>query len=128
MIPLSYASIAGEACTLIGTSTNLVVNGLYRDWLEGPGLGLFEMAWVGLPVVATVIIYMLTAEHWLLPRRESATISYQDVRQYTQARKPPSESLLCGSSTLGFLPPRREDRSRGALSQPLQRRDHSSGA
>ena len=40
MIPLSYAAIIGGTCTLIGTSTNLIVNGLYADHTGGIGLGL----------------------------------------------------------------------------------------
>jgi di/tricarboxylate transporter len=98
MIPLSYASIAGGACTLIGTSTNLVVNGLYTTRTGGPGFGLFEIAWVGLPVVAVVLTYLLTAGHWLLPRRTSASASYEDVRQYTAEMLVQRGSPLVGRS------------------------------
>jgi di/tricarboxylate transporter len=98
MIPLSYASIAGGTCTLIGTSTNLVVNGLYTTRTDAPGFGLFELAWVGLPVVATVLIYLLTAGQWLLPRRLSAAASYEDVRQYTAEMLVPKDSPLAGKS------------------------------
>ena len=83
MIPLSYASIAGGACTLIGTSTNLVVNGLYSARTQGPGFGLFQIAWVGIPVVITVLVFLSTAGHWLLPRRKAAISGYEDVREYT---------------------------------------------
>ncbi len=55
MIPLSYASIAGGTCTLIGTSTNLVVDGLYAAETGTAGFALFELAWIGLPVVAVVM-------------------------------------------------------------------------
>jgi len=98
MIPLSYASIAGGACTLIGTSTNLVVNGLYSERAGGPGFGLFEIAWVGLPVVATVLVYLMTIGHWLLPRRASAIASYEDVRQYTTEMLVQKDSPLAGRS------------------------------
>ncbi|MFM1891387.1 MAG: hypothetical protein RLZ44_464, partial [Pseudomonadota bacterium] len=50
LIPLSYASIAGGTCTLIGTSTNLVVNGLLKGETSGSGFALFDLAWIGLPV------------------------------------------------------------------------------
>lgn len=63
LIPLSYATIAGGLITLIGTSTNLVVNGLYRERLAGPGFSFFEPAWVGIPVTLTVLVYLLTAGH-----------------------------------------------------------------
>jgi di/tricarboxylate transporter len=98
MIPLSYASIAGGTCTLIGTSTNLVVNGLYTARTQAPGFGLFELAWVGVPVVATVLIYLVTAGRWLLPRRVSAAASYEDVRQYTAEMLVPKDSPLAGKS------------------------------
>ena len=83
MIPLSYASIAGGTCTLIGTSTNLVVDSLYATETSTAGLGLFDLAWIGLPVVAVVLIFLLTAGQWLLPRRPPVTESFEDVRQYT---------------------------------------------
>ncbi|MEA3277865.1 MAG: SLC13 family permease [Pseudomonadota bacterium] len=98
MIPLSYASIAGGTCTLIGTSTNLVVNGLYRTSTDGPGFGMFDLAWVGLPVVGAVLLYMFTAGHWLLPRRASAAESYEDVRQYTAEMLVQPDSPLVGKS------------------------------
>jgi hypothetical protein len=47
MIPLSYAAIFGGVCTIIGTSTNLIVNGML-DKVEGyEGLGFFEIGLVG---------------------------------------------------------------------------------
>ena len=98
MIPLSYASIAGGTCTLIGTSTNLVVNGLYTSRTEQPGIGFFELAWIGLPVVAVVFVFLLTAGQWLLPKRTSAAASNQDVRQYTAEMMVPSDSPLVGKS------------------------------
>ena len=52
MIPLSYAAILGGTCTLIGTSTNLVVQGMLHQG-HGPttadGLGMFDITWVGVP-------------------------------------------------------------------------------
>jgi di/tricarboxylate transporter len=98
MIPLSYASIAGGTCTLIGTSTNLVVDGLYTARTGAPGFTLFELAWIGIPVVATVLVYLLIAGHWLLPRRPSAAESYQDVRRYTAEMLVPADSPLVGKS------------------------------
>jgi di/tricarboxylate transporter len=98
MIPLSYASIAGGTCTLIGTSTNLVVNGLYTSRTDAPGFGMFELAWVGLPVVASVFVYLLTAGQWLLPRRVPAAATYEDVRHYTAEMLVPKDSPLAGKS------------------------------
>src|SRR5699024_7777023 len=49
LIPLSYAAILGGTCTLIGTSTNLIVNGLLIEETASRSLGIFEPAFVGIP-------------------------------------------------------------------------------
>ncbi|MBK1646908.1 SLC13 family permease [Thiocapsa imhoffii] len=98
LIPLSYASIAGGTCTLIGTSTNLVVNGLYAERFGGDGLGLFDPIWIGLPVTVAVLVFMLSAGHWLLPRRIPAAASYEDVRQYIAEMLVQPDSPLVGKS------------------------------
>ncbi len=83
LMPLSYAAIVGGTCTLIGTSTNLIVNGLLINESGGEGLSMFELAWVGIPCVALVFLYVLIASKWLLPERKSAITQFSDVRQYT---------------------------------------------
>ncbi len=97
LIPLSYASIAGGTCTLIGTSTNLVVDGMFTS-RGGAGLGLFELAWIGIPVVVTVMLFLLLAGRWLLPARTSATESFEDVRRYTVEMLVQPDSPLAGKS------------------------------
>ncbi len=68
LIPLSYAAILGGTCTLIGTSTTLVVHGLMLE--NGmPGLGFFEITWIGLPVAIIGIALISTIGHRLLPSR-----------------------------------------------------------
>jgi di/tricarboxylate transporter len=98
MLPLSYASIAGGTCTLIGTSTNLVVNGLLLDRTDHPGLGLFELAWVGLPVALVVFVVLLVAGDRLLPSRRSALAQFQDAREYTVEMEVEPGSPLVGKS------------------------------
>jgi len=83
LMPLSYAAIVGGTCTLIGTSTNLIVNGLLIKESGGAGLSMFELAWVGIPCVILVFFYVLLASKWLLPERKSAITQFSDVRQYT---------------------------------------------
>ncbi len=82
MLPLSYAAIVGGTCTLIGTSTNLVVNGLLISE-TGEGLSMFELAWVGVPCVIVAVIYVLVSSRWLLPERKPAISQFADARQYT---------------------------------------------
>lgn len=81
LIPVSYASILGGTCTLIGTSTNLVVDGMLQQ--SGyAGFGLFEIAWVGVPVAVLGLIYILVAGQYLLPDRESSVEQFDQVREY----------------------------------------------
>ncbi len=66
LIPLSYATILGGMCTLIGTSTNLVVHGLILDnGLEG--FSMFELGKVGIFIAVLGTIYMSVASNKLLP-------------------------------------------------------------
>lgn len=83
MIPLSYAAIMGGACTLIGTSTNLVVNGLLIAENSTRAIGIFEPAWIGIPVAVVGFIYMMIFGRKLLPDRHSGFESLQDPREYT---------------------------------------------
>ncbi len=83
MIPLSYAAILGGTCTLIGTSTNLVVNGLLVERASGAGLGMFELAWVGVPIAIVGMIFICATSRWLLPERESAEVQFGETREYS---------------------------------------------
>ncbi len=82
LIPLSYAAIAGGTCTLIGTSTNLVVNGLLIRETDS-GITMFELAWVGVPLTIAVIAVTIILSRWLLPDRRAAISQFADARGYT---------------------------------------------
>jgi di/tricarboxylate transporter len=81
-IPLSYASIVGGTCTLIGTSTNLVVYGMLDDPVR-ERVGLFTIAWIGVPVAILVFLYILIFSRKLLPDRATPRIENEDPRRYT---------------------------------------------
>lgn len=98
LIPLSYASIAGGTCTLLGTSTNLVVNGLYRERTGTSGLGVLELAWIGIPIVIVVVVFLLVVSRWLLPARASAVTTFEDVRHYTVEMMVEPNAGLLGKS------------------------------
>jgi len=68
MIPLSYITILGGTLTLIGTSTNIIVNELYLR-AGGPGFRLFEFTPMGLFYMAGGVAFILLIGHRLLPDR-----------------------------------------------------------
>ena len=86
LIPLSYAAILGGCATLIGTSTNLIVNGLVMDQQIIPGLpslGLFDFSIVGVPMIIIGFIYMLLFGGKLLPDRTDVLDSFsKKSREY----------------------------------------------
>ncbi len=69
LLPLSYLAILGGMCTLIGTSTNLVVSSLMAEaGLER--IGMFELAWLGIPAAVVGIAYLFLPGRRLLPDRK----------------------------------------------------------
>ena len=98
MIPLSYAAIFGGTCTLIGTSTNLVVNGLLESQAHLPGMSFFEIAWVGVPCALAGLLYVFIASRWLLPARKPALAQLDNPREYTVEMLLESGSPLEGQS------------------------------
>lgn len=99
MIPLSYAAIIGGTCTMVGTSTNLVINGMLTDHLGHAGLAMFDLAWVGIPCVIVVVIFTLGFSRWLLPNRgESEKAVFDDARQYIVEMEVEENSPLSGKS------------------------------
>ncbi len=83
MIPLSYASIFGGTLTLIGTSTNLVVNGQFQALTGRPGFDMFDITPVGLGVAAAGFLVLLLTASWLLPKRISASEQFANRREFT---------------------------------------------
>jgi di/tricarboxylate transporter len=87
LMPLSFATILGGLCTLIGTSTNVVVAGLMqgslRDGEIDRVMGFFTLTSVGVPCAIAGIAYMAVASRWLLPARETVMRQLEDPRAYT---------------------------------------------
>ena len=81
-MPMAFAATFGGVCSMIGTSTNLVVKAQMSQ--EGlPAFSMFDIAWVGLPCALGGIVYMLIFSRWLLPDRRPAISLSDDPRQYT---------------------------------------------
>ncbi|KAI2503098.1 divalent anion Na symporter [Fragilaria crotonensis] len=70
MMPLSFVTILGGTCTLIGTSSNLVVSGLLsEDFPDDPvgNIGLFDLGLIGVPNMLIGFIYIVLFCPYLLP-------------------------------------------------------------
>jgi len=96
LIPLSYAAIMGGSLTLIGTSTNLLVDGVARSQGLEP-FGIFEILPIGLVVCAWGLIYMAVVAPKLLPARDSMANMLSDrskMKFFTEAVIPPDSNLI----------------------------------
>ncbi len=97
LIPLSYATILGGMCTLIGTSTNLVVHGLILE--NGyQGFSMFELGKVGIFIAIIGTIYMSIAGNKLLPGKKILfnSRSSTEFKDYSYDLVIPSNSNLIG--------------------------------
>jgi len=82
MIPLSYSAILGGTLTMIGTSTNLVVNGQYQALTGEAGFSLFSITAIGLPVALAGILFIwLFFPKWLPDRSDSN--AFANLREFT---------------------------------------------
>ena len=122
LMPMNCAVVLGGLCTLIGTSTNVIVGGLVKDRIAGgleqpwgvfdvtwaglPAawgrreftgpLGMFDITWLGLPLFALGIAYGLIASRFLLKERRPPMSTSDDPRQYSLEMVVESGSSLVG--------------------------------
>lgn len=96
LMPLSYAAIVGGTCTLIGTSTNLLVSALAVQHGYEP-FTMFEFVWVGGVFFAVGMVYTLfVAMRWLPDRERASTLTgkYQMASYLTEVKVPAGSSLV----------------------------------
>ncbi|MEM9644303.1 MAG: SLC13 family permease [Planctomycetota bacterium] len=95
LLPLSYAAILGGMCTLIGTTTNLIVSRMFLDQGE-PILSFFEPAVVGVPATLIGLVYLIFGSRFLLSDRKPAISVTDDPQQYTVEMQVESSGPLVG--------------------------------
>jgi di/tricarboxylate transporter len=102
LIPLSYASIFGGVCTLVGTSTNILASGIIET-AGYPPLSMFELSKVGLPLMGLGVLYLALFARRRLPVRESLTsiLSDEERKEYFTEAFVRSNSPLIGKTFKG---------------------------
>ena len=96
MIPLSYMTILGGTVTLVGTSTNLVVDGVAQKAGMEP-FGIFELTPIGLVVALTGLIYLALFSSRLLPARDSMSSLLSDrkgMKFFTEVAIPEGSNFI----------------------------------
>jgi di/tricarboxylate transporter len=96
LLPLSYASIAGGMMTLVGTSTNLIVNSFVEQSGHTP-LGFFDFTLIGLPVFLMTLVILAFVSHRFLPNHHGAS-QVESRRDYLFERVVLPGSGLAGKS------------------------------
>src|SRR5690554_4808989 len=98
LIPLSYAAILGGSITLIGTSTNLIVNGLAVD-AGFPSLSIFDFTAVVLTMFVIGVVYLLIFGNKLLPNKQTDIGEiYKESRKFFIETQVQEGSKLIGKS------------------------------
>ena len=103
LIPLSYAAILGGTLTLVGTSTNLIVNSILVDTSGGTvSLGMLEFAKFGIIKFVIGLVYIFTIGYKLLPTRVAKSSSIEDysLDGYLTEFRVNENSPLCGKTLL----------------------------
>ncbi|MEM8963872.1 MAG: SLC13 family permease, partial [Acidobacteriota bacterium] len=101
LIPLSYASIFGGVCTLVGTSTNILASGILESSGEEP-LSMFELSVAGLPLLVLGTAYLLIFGKKALPDRETLTslLTPEDRREFILEAYVRDGSALVGKTVV----------------------------
>jgi di/tricarboxylate transporter len=104
LIPVSYASILAGTCTLIGTSTNIIVSDL--SVIHGYGdIGMFELSSLGLPIAVMGLAFVYVCSPILMPGHTAPTCEMEDRedKRYLAELSVPQNSPLTGQDSASFF-------------------------
>ncbi|NNE44078.1 MAG: SLC13 family permease [Gemmatimonadetes bacterium] len=109
LLPISYFAILGGTCTVIGTSTNLLVDAAYREH-GGPGFGIFDFAPLGICYFLLGTLYIFLFDKKLLPDRAPLSSMLPSDRGATFVTELTvgAEASLVGKLLRDVLPPGKE--------------------
>lgn len=101
LIPLSYVSILAGTCTLIGTSTNIIVSDLSTSFGYAP-LTMFELGIIGVPIAVAGLIFLLITSGRLMPERIAPVCEPDEGKQkrYIAELTVPENSPLIGMDNI----------------------------
>jgi di/tricarboxylate transporter len=97
MIPLSYAAVLSGTVTMISTATNLLVNGMLIS-AKGHSMHMFELTWIGIPIMIAGVLFVIAFNRWLLPDRRPAIEQFGDTREYSVEMMVDPQGPLVGKS------------------------------
>ena len=104
LIPVSYASILAGTCTLIGTSTNIIISDLSAS--QGFGsLAMFELSPLGVPIALIGLIFLMFAAPRLMPKLHNPVCELKDGdhRRYLAELKVPRGSRIIGENPESYF-------------------------
>ena len=104
LIPVSYASILAGTCTLIGTSTNIIISDLSAKHGLG-SLGMFELSPLGVPIALLGIFYLIFAAPKLMPSMHNPVCELKDddYRRYLAELQVPRDSRIIGQDPESYF-------------------------
>lgn len=78
LMPLAFGSMLGGMITLIGTPPNIIIASFRRSYTDEP-FGMFDFAWIGLPVAVIGVLFIALGAWRLIPRERKGGISPEDM-------------------------------------------------
>lgn len=121
LIPLSYAVILGGSCTLIGSSTNLIVQALLIQENPSASFSFFEIGKVGVPLLFCGLVYLLFTSRFLPDRSNVGSETEKEFKEMVGVFLVPEGSQMVGKSLNELF----DQQFRGVAVLEVIRNDHT---